>query len=425
MDILILFIIFSVLLLLSMPIGFALITSVMAIMIAHGDNAMGIVQSIQATTESKSLLAIPFYLITGLIMAQSGATKKIVDFCYGIVGHVRGGLAQVTVLGAILFGGVSGSCVADAASVGAILLPAMKEKKYDMGFSAALTSSAGTIGMIVPPSITIVILGITTNLSIAKLFLAGIVPGILFALSLMGYSYYIARKNNYPTEPRIPLMETVKRFFKAILPLMTIVIIILGIVFGVFTPTEAGAIACSYALFLGIFVYKNIKWNDLMEIFTRGIKMTAVVMLLIFASSTFADMMISAHVPEMLTNFLLTVSDNKYVVLLLINILLLILGTFLDPTPIILMVGPILFPVVTSLGIDPIHFGIIFVINMAIAQLTPPVAVVLVTSASIARYPIEQVIKASMPFLYLMTAYLLIISYIPGIVLLLPNLFMP
>ncbi|OLS33590.1 hypothetical protein BTR25_25140 [Bacillus sp. MRMR6] len=420
-----LFIVFFGLMLINVPIALAILTASLGAMLLIGNGGVTIIQSIQTATESFSLLAIPFFITAGIIMDRGGVTKLIINFAYGLVGHIRGGLALVNVMGSMLFGGISGSAVADSASIGSVMIPAMRSKKYDIGFTTALTASAGTLGIIIPPSIPMVILGITANVSIGRLFLGGIIPGITIGLLMMVYAYYVSRKHLYPTEERVSMMEIIRRFFKSILPLLTAVIIIGGIVGGVVTATEAGAIACIYALILGMFVYKHIKIKDIPGIFLEGSLTTAAVMLIVAGASAFGWVLTYVHVPEMLSEFLLSISDNKYVLLILITILLLILGTFLDPTPIILLVAPILFPVVTSLGVDPIHFGLIFVINMALGQLTPPVGVVLFTAASIAKIPIERVIKPMVPLWLIMLTVLFAVTFFPAMATYIPQVLMP
>ena len=266
-------------------------------------------------------------------MDEGKVTTVLVDFAYSVVGHIKGGLAHVVVMGSMLFGGVSGSCVADTAAIGSVMLPAMKEKKYDIGFSAALSGAAGTLGHIIPPSIPMIILAIAANVSIGRLFLGGIIPGILVGVIMMVYSYFVAKKKNYPVEDRVSLKEVFKRFLKAIPPLLLVVIIVWGIVGGVFTPTEAGAVACIYAMFLGVVVYKSIKWDNLLSTILKGAKISAVVMFIVIASSVLSMVLTYARIPDLLANMLLGISDNKFVLLFIINLLLLFLGMFLDPNP--------------------------------------------------------------------------------------------
>jgi len=421
----ILFLVFFALILLNVPIGYAIIVASLGAMLYLGQGGLAIIQTLQVSAHSSTLLAIPFFVIAGIIMDRGGVTKLMIDFAYAVVGHIRGGLSLVNVMGGILMGGVSGSSVADTASIGSVLLPAMREKKYDMGFSTALTACSGTLGAIIPPSIPLVILGITANVSIGKLFLAGILPGIAFGLAMMGYAYYVARKNNYPTEPRVSGKEVLIRLGKAILPLLTVVIIIAGVVGGVFTATEAGAVACIYALILGMFVYRKISWRDLPDILLSGSKISAAVMLIVVGSSAFGWVLTYEHVPAQLVEIMTGLTDNKILMLLLINIFLLILGTFLDPTPIILLVAPILYPIATATGVDPVQFGIMFVMNMAIGHLTPPVGVVLYTAVGIAKIRVETVVKALLPLWGIMFIVLMLITYVPAFSLTIPNMIMP
>ncbi|WP_152657206.1 TRAP transporter large permease [Oceanobacillus sp. CFH 90083] len=423
MVIAVLFITFFALLFINVPIGFSIIIASLGSMLLSGNSGFTIIQSLQTSAASSSLLAIPFFVTAGLIMDRGGIIRLLLDFANAVVGHIKGGLSLVNVLSSMLFSGISGSSVADTASIGSVLIPAMREKKYDMGFTAAITASSGTLGAILPPSIPMVILGLTANVSIGSLFLAGIIPGILMGVAMLLYAYYYSVKQQYPTEPRVPLGQVVIRLFKAIIPLFTVVIIIAGIVGGVFTPTEAGAIACVYALFLGMFVYKKIKILDLPGIFLDGAKITATVMIVVIGASVFGKVLTYERIPQMLVDFLITITDNQYLLLLLITLLLLVLGTFLDPTPIILLVAPILFPVILQIGIDPIHFGMIFIITMAIGQITPPVGVVLFTAQSIAKIPIEQIIRSLVPLWGVMIVILLLVIFIPAISTTIPNHF--
>lgn len=419
----VLFITFFALLFINVPIGFSIIIASLCSMLLSGNSGFAIIQSLQTSAASSSLLAIPFFVTAGFIMDRAGIIRLLLDFANAVVGHIKGGLSLVNVLSSMLFGGISGSSVADTASIGSVLIPAMKEKKYDMGFTAAITASSGTLGAIIPPSIPMVILGLTANVSIGALFLAGIIPGILMGLAMLLYAYYFSVKKQYPTEPRVPLGQVIIKLFKALIPLFTVVIIIAGIVGGVFTPTEAGAIACVYALFLGMFVYKEIKIMDLPGIFLDGAKVTATVMIVVIGASAFGQVLTYERIPQMLVDFLMTVTDNQYLLLLLITLLLLVLGTFLDPTPIILLVAPILFPVIIQIGIDPIHFGMIFIITMAIGMITPPVGVVLFTASSIAKIPIEQIIRSLVPLWGVMIVILLLVIFIPSISTFVPNHF--
>ncbi|MGF9947326.1 TRAP transporter large permease [Priestia megaterium] len=425
LGITVLFVVFFILLMLNVPISFAIIVSSLVGMLASGFGGLAIIQTLQASAESGPLLAIPFFVIAGIIMDRGGVTKLMIDFAFSIVGHIRGGLALVNVMGGMLMGGISGSSVADTASIGSVMIPAMKQKKYDIGFTTALTASSGTIGAMIPPSIPMVILGITANVSIGGLFLAGIVPGIILGLVMMVYAYYVSKKHNYPTEVRVSSGEVLRRLINAILPLLTVVIIIVGVVGGVFTATEAGAVACIYALFLGMFVYKKISWKDIPDIFKEGCLISAAVMLIVVASSAFGYVLTYSHLPENLVQLLLGITENKYFLLFLINVFLLILGTFLDPTPIILLVAPILYPIVIAMGVDPIQFGTMFVLNMAIGNLTPPVGVVLFTAAGIAKVGVESVLKPMIPLWIIMIGILLLVTYVPAFSLFIPNLLMP
>ena len=425
MGTLMVIIVFLIFALLNTPIAFSILIPTIVSLGVSPVSAQQIVQIMQNATQSGSLIAIPFFIIAGMLMDEGKVTNVLVDFAYSVVGHIKGGLAHVVVMGAMLFGGVSGSCVADTAAIGSVMLPAMREKKYDIGFSASLAGAAGTLGHIIPPSIPMIILGIAANVSIGRLFLGGIIPGILVGVVMMVYAFFVAKKKKYPVEERVPLKEVPKRFLKSIPPLLLVVIIVVGIAGGVFTPTEAGAIACVYAIFLGVVVYKKIKLKNLLSIILKGSKITAIVMFVVIASSVLSMVLTYARIPDQLANLLLSISNNKFVLLFIINLLLLFLGMFLDPTPIILLVAPIFFPIITKIGIDPVHFGVVFVMNMAIGQITPPVGAVLYTTANIANCSLPKVIKPMIPLILLMFVLTILVSFLPPLVLTIPQMLMP
>ena len=424
MLILLLFGSMTIFIVLGMPISFAIGLSSLLVIMASGLPLLTLVPTSVSAANSFTLLAIPFFLLTGELMSRGGISRRIVELAQSLVGWLRGGLGYVCVLASMFFGGVSGSCTADTAAIGSVLLPAMKKQGYHMPFACALQASAGTLGMMVPPSITMVILGVTANISIARMFLGGLLPATLLMLSFMVVVYFHARKHNYPREPRRPIRHAAKSLVISVPPLLTVVIIAGGLVLGVFTATEAGAVAAVYALMLSL-MYKELSWRDLGPVLARAASTTGMVMLLVVTSSIFGIVMTMLRIPESLATFFLSLSNNPLHVFLLINILLLLVGTFLDPTPIIIILAPLLMPIIMRMGIDPVHFGVVFTINMVFAQISPPAGVPLFVSAGIADIPIGKVFVPVLPFLGATAAVLVLITYVPDLVLFLPRLILP
>ena len=412
------------LILANMPIALAIGIAALAVIFYERLPMMGIVQQMIVSTDSFALLAIPFFLLAGLIMERGGISRRIVDFASSLVGNIRGGLGHVSILASLFFGGVSGSCAADTAAVGSVLIPAMKREGYHMPFVAALQASAGTLGMVVPPSLTMVILGVTANISIGRMFLGGIVPAILLVIAYMAFMSWHASHRDYPRTTRPPVREIFRRFLVALPPFGTIIIILLGIVFGVFTATEAGVAAAVYAIGLGL-CYGELKWGDLPGLLAQTGRTTGMIMLLVATASLFGWVMTILRLPEAMTNAFLSVSSSPAYVFLLINILLLLIGTFLDPTPIIIILVPLLMPIIQRVGIDPVHFGVVFAVNMTIAQISPPAGVPLFVACGIAEIPLGRVFLPVLPFIVVSFIVLLLITYVPWLVLILPRMLMP
>jgi len=370
-----------------------------------------------------SLLAIPFFIIAGEIMGQGGIARRIVDFANLIIGRVRGGLAMVNVLDSTFFGGISGSAVADVSSLGAIMIPMMVEKGYDRGFSVALTVTSACQGVLIPPSHNMIIYSVAAGgVSIGALFLGGIVPGLILGLTLAILSLIISIKRKYPKEDKVSFKEALRIIWNSFLGLLTAVIIIGGVMTGIFTATEAAAVACIYAFIITFFVYKEIPLKKLNEILTDSLKTLAMVMSLIAAASAFGWMLAYLKVPALATSALLSITNNKYVLLLLINLLLLGLGCIMDMAPLILITTPILLPVLTSMGVDPVHFGVMLVLNLAVGLCTPPVGSALFVGCAVGKISIEKATKALLPFYFAMFVTLLLVTYIPEIVLFIPRL---
>jgi len=417
------FAIFFISIFIGLPLYAGLIFSGL-IFIFHFDLSFTIIiQRMFSIAQSFPLLAIPFFILAGELMNTGGVSRRLIDFAQSLVGHIWGGLAQVVVLVSMFFAGMSGSAIADASGVGTILIPAMKKKGYSSKFSAAVVASAGTIGIMIPPSIPMVIYGWIVSESVAKLFLAGAVPGVLVGASLMVLCMWSSYKRGYAKEKRASFNEIVSLSKKVFLALLTPLIVVGGVIFGFVTATESAVVAVVWSFFLGMFVYKDLKWKMLPEILTKTTVSTAKVMIIIATANTFAWLLAFANVPQQISAFIFSITDNKYLLLLLINILLLVTGMFMDLTPALLILTPILYPVVSQIGVDPVHFGVIMVVNLAIGLFTPPVGTTLFVASSLAKLPIEEVAKELIPFYMISLIVLILITYIPAISLWLPSLF--
>ena len=371
------------------------------------------------------IIACPFFVIMAQFMCDGGITKKLMRFCNLIVGRIPGGTAMVNILVSMLFGGISGSAIADVSSLGVIEIPMMTDAGYDVDFSTAVTVTSACQGLIIPPSHNMVLYAMVAGgVSVGKLFCAGYVPGILLGVSLMVCCYFISKKKNYGKGKKLPLKEALAVTKDTVLAMLAMVIVIGGVSAGVFTTTESAAIACLYCAFIGLFVYRQMTLKDIPAILGRTVKTLAMIYGLIAAAGAFGWMMTYLNVPQIATNFLLSVSTNKYVILLLINIILLVLGCFMDLTPLVLIMTPILLPVVKSFGMDPVQFGVVMMLNLGIGLCTPPVGTALFTGCAIAGRKIESVSKATLPLYVPMLVVLLLVTYIPGLTMALPNLLM-
>jgi len=370
-----------------------------------------------------SLLTIPFFILAGAIMAEGGIARRLVNFAYIFVGFIRGGLSLVNIVASTFFGAISGSSVADTASIGSVMIPEMEAKGYPRDFSAAVTASGSVQAVLTPPSHNSVIYSLATGgvVSISSLFVAGIFPGLLLGLCLMIMCIGFARKRGYPKGERIPFKQALKIFLDAFWGLFTIVIILGGILTGIFTATESAAIACLWAFLVTMFIYRDFKWNQLHILLFRTIKTVTIVMVLIAFAASFGAVMTFMQLPQMITDTFTSISDNKYVILMCINVLLLVIGTLMDMAPIILILTPVLLPVTNALGIDPVHFGMIMMTNLGIGLITPPVGSVLFVASAVSKQKIEQVVRAMLPFYCVLFIVLLLITYIPAISLWLPR----
>jgi tripartite ATP-independent transporter DctM subunit len=372
-----------------------------------------------------SLLAIPFFVLAGAIMAEGGMSRRLVAFASVLVGFIRGGLSLVNILASTFFGAISGSSMADTASIGSVLIPEMAKKGYPRDFATAVTVSGSVQAILIPPSHNAIIYSLAAggSISIAALFVAGVLPGLLLGLTLAVLCLVIASKKNFPRGERIPLKQALKICVEALWGLMTMVIILGGILSGVFTATESASIAVLWAFFVTMFIYRDYKWRDLPKLMHRTVKTLTIVMILIGFAAAFGYIMTLMLIPQQITALFTSVSKESWVILLMINVLLLVLGTLMDMAPLILIMTPILLPVATSIGVDPVHFGMIMMVNLGMGLITPPVGAVLFVGAAIAKLPIEQVTKALIPFFGAMLFVLGMVTYVPAISLWLPKVF--
>lgn len=370
-----------------------------------------------------SLMAIPFFVLAGAIMAEGGMSHRLVAFAGVLVGFVRGGLALVNILASTFFGAISGSSMADTASIGSVLIPEMERNGYPREFATAVTVSGSVQAILIPPSHNAVIYSLAAggSVSVAALFLAGVLPGLILGLTLSVMCLFIAKKQNFPKGRSIPLKEAIKICVDALWGLMTMAIILGGILSGVFTATESASIAVVWAFFVTMFIYRDYKWNELPKLVHRTVKTLSIVMILIGFAASFGYIMTLMQIPQQITDLFTSVSSNKYVILLMINVLLLLLGTLMDMAPLILIMTPILLPIVQKLGVDPVHFGMIMMVNLGMGLITPPVGSVLFVGAAVAKLPIERVVKALMPFFGALLLVLFLVTYVPAISLWLPN----
>ena len=417
---------FLVFLLLGLPVFFGLIAAPAILLWLNGqerDIAL-LYRNVYNGMDSFPLMAIPFFMLAGEVMNRSNITLRLVEFSQAMMGHLRGGLAHVNVLSSMLFAGLSGSAVADVSALGSMLIPAMEKQGYTRSFAAAITASSSIIGPIIPPSGIMIIYAYVMGESVAALFLAGIVPGILMGLGLMLTIHLLADRYNLPARTqRATWGQRGDASLKAIWPLLTPVIILGGILGGVFTPTEAAAVAVGYSTLIGLFVMRTLKMSDMPDILTRAGMTSAVVLLLVGAAMAFKTVASINHTPEMLAGFILGLSDNPLVLLFLINLLLFIVGMFLDAGPAIIILGPILGPIFTSLGVDSVHFAIIMAVNLTVGLLTPPMGLVLFVTSSVSGLRVETIAKATLPFLALEIAVIFLITFVPAISLTVPRLF--
>lgn len=423
---LVLALIFFLLLAVGVPIAFCLGISTavtMLLSIAVAPSMTTVAQQMATGLDSFALLAIPFFILAGQLMNQGGIARRLIDFAKSLIGTVPGGLAHVNVVAAMLMGAVSGSAAAAASAVGGFMGPQMEKEGYDKNFSAAVNITSSTTGLLIPPSNILIVYSLAGGgLSIGALFLAGYVPGILVGLSLMSVAAIWAYQNDYPVGERSSLWEVFIHFLRALPSLLMLVVVIGGIVAGIFTATEAAAVAVLYALILA-FIYREIGVSDMPSILLETVRTTAIVMLLIGTSIAMSWVLSYGHIPQQISSTLIGLTDSRFLILLIINAILLVVGMFIDMTPAVLIFAPIFLPVVTDLGLDPIHFGIVMVLNLCVGLCTPPVGSILFIGAAVGDTTISRLVKPLLPLFLAMVAALLLVTYVPELSLWFPSLF--
>lgn len=414
---------FAVMIFLRFPIAYAVGLASTLCLLVQGQSLTAVCRLMVKGISSYSLMAVPFFITMGVLMGKGGISDKLIALANACVGWMRGGLAMVNIVASYFFGGISGSAAADTASIGSLMIPMMVDQGYDADFSTAVTITSSCEGLLVPPSHNMVIYATTAGgISVGALFLAGYLPAAVLAIALMIGSYIISVKRNYPKGEKFHLMNFLKQLLTSIWALLAIVIVVVGVVGGWFTATESAAIAVIYSLIVSVFVYKGVNWKGVWDALSECVGTLSIVLILISTSAIFGDCLTKLHVPELATNAMVGLTDNRFILILLLNIILLVLGMIMDMAPIILIATPILLPVATGVcGLDPIQFGIMVVLNCGIGLLTPPVGAVLFIGSAVAKRPMEKVVKATLPFYVCMIIALLLVSYIPQISLIIPE----
>jgi C4-dicarboxylate transporter, DctM subunit len=407
---------------LGMPVAVALgLSSLLTIMAFAHDSLASLSLKLYDTSEAYTLLAIPFFILGGTFMTTGGVAKRMIRFANACIGHFRGGLAMASVMACMLFAAVSGSSPATVVAVGSIVIGGMVKAGYPKNFAAGVICNAGTLGILIPPSIVMVVYGAATETSVGKLFMAGIIPGIMLGLMLMAAIYVRARMLNLPRQPRATLGEALKAGRDSLWGLLLVVIILGGIYGGVFTPTEAAAVAAVYAFVVAVFVYRDLSMKDVPKVLLESGKVTVMLMFIVANALLFAHVLTTERIPQTIAETIVGWGMPAWQFLIVVNILLLIAGMFMEPTGIVLILAPILFPIAQRLGIDPVHLGIIMVVNLEIGMVTPPVGLNLFVTTGITNMSIMQVARAALPWTTVLLVFLLIITYVPIITLALPN----
>lgn len=422
--ILVLLISFLVMIFLRFPIAYAVALSSLFCLLSQGLPLTTICQQMVKGISSFSLMAVPFFITMGVLMGSGGISEKLIALANACVGWMTGGMAMVNIVASYFFGGISGSAAADTASLGSILIPMMVDQGYDDDFSTAVTITSSCEGLLVPPSHNMVIYAMSAGgISVGSLFLAGYIPGALLAVSLMVGSYIISKKRKYPKGEKFSFKNLLKQFLISFWALAAVVIVVVGVVGGWFTATESAAIAVIYSLIVSVFIYKGLDWKGVWKCLEQCVDTLSIVLILISTSSIFGYCLTTLHVPDLAANAIIGLTRNPIILALLLNLILLILGCIMDMAPIILIATPILLPIAESIGIDPIQFGIMIVLNCGIGLLTPPVGAVLFIGSAVGKVKMERVVRATLPFYLCMILVLMLLTFIPGISLFLPNLF--
>ena len=410
------------LVLLNVPIGFALALTASFAMLIKGIDLLTVPLRLFNGADNFPLLAIPLFVLTGSLMNSAGISRRLIDFASALVGFIRGGLAMVNIVTSMFFAEISGSAVADAAALGSILIPAMRKKGYPLDFSAAVTSASATCAIIIPPSIPMIIYAVMAETSIVRLFMAGVIPGIMAGGSMMLLSYYFAVKKKWPVEEIFDLKNVWLTFKEASWTFLIPIVIIGGIFSGFFTATESAGIAAACALFVGMFVYRELKIKSLPKVLLDAGEQTAIVMFIVAGSALLSWVLTNEMIPQRIAASIIAMTQNKYVILLMMNVFFLFAGMFLHSAAAIIMIVPIVMPLVNMVGIDPVHFGLIVTFNLGIGQQTPPVASVLLTTCSVAKVSITEVMRVNIYFILIALIVLFFLTYVPAVSMFLPNL---
>ncbi len=415
---------FLLMVILRFPIAYAVGISSVLCLLVQGQSLATVCQYMVKGISSFSLMAVPFFITMGVIMGTGGISEKLIALADSIVGWMTGGMAMVNIVASYFFGGISGSAAADTASIGSIMIPMMVDQGYDDDFSTAVTITSSCEGLLVPPSHNMVIYAMSAGgVSVGALFLAGYIPGALLAVSLMIGSFIISKRRHYPKGDKFSIKRLAKQLAISFWALAAVLIVVVGVVGGAFTATESAAVAVIYSLIVSVFIYKGLDWKGVWRALDKCIDTLAIVLILISTSSVFGFCLTKLHVPDMASKAILGISSNPYIIALLIDLILLLLGCIMDMAPIILIATPILLPIATSIGINPIQFGIIMVLNCGIGLLTPPVGAVLFIGSAVGHCKMEKVVRATLPFYICMIVTLILVTFIPEIAMFLPNLF--
>ena len=424
-PILLVFIIFAISLIIGLPIYISMLLSSTMYFIVLGDIPFFVLaQKVFSSVDSFLLLAVPLFILAAKLMEHSGILNSLADLCRALVGHITGGLAHVTITASMFFAGITGCPLSDTAAIGSMLIPTMVREKYGLDFSAAVTVAASIIGPIIPPSIAMILYAfVQGRISIKMLFLVGFIPGIIIGFGLMVVAYFISKKRNYPSYPRATLSELWVSFKKSFLALLAPVIILGGVFSGIFTATESAAVAVGYGLVTGVFITRKLSFKLIVDSLIDSAIISSISLVVLGFASTLSYILTIEQIPSKATNIMMSISDNPYIFLMMINFLLLFLGCFISALPLIIILTPILSPLASSLGIDPIHFGLIVVMNLMIGQITPPVGGCLFVVTSICDTTVERVVKEVFPFFLLLFGVLILVTYVPAISLTIPRIF--